>query len=396
MPKISKKGLKMPESPIRKLVPFAEDAKKRGIDVLHLNIGQPDILPPENVIKKINDFQISSIEYSHSAGLEKYRKKLAQYYQKIQPNISYKNILVTTGGSEALSTILNCICDPEDEIIIPDPYYANYNGFSNSSNVKIQPILGDIKNGFQLPSIDQFESKINKKTKAILLCNPGNPTGSLYTINELKSLIQLVKKHDLFLIADEVYREFIYDNSKHYSLLKFKDITENTIVIDSISKRYSMCGARIGAIISKNNDIINTALKFSQARLSPPTLGQLAAMEALNTKKSYFSKVVKQYDKRRQLLVNEINKIPGVICPMPKGAFYCMVELPVKNTETFCKWLLEKFHFKNTTIMLAPGHGFYSKQNIIKNQVRIAYVLEITKLKLAVEILKRGLEEYKN
>lgn len=394
MPKISQKGIQMPESPIRKLVPFAEKAKKLGKEVLHLNIGQPDVLPPTNVMQKINNFDIKSLTYSHSAGIEDYRKKLARYYQKIEPTISYNDILITTGGSEALNTIINCICDPDDEIIIPDPYYANYNGFTNSCNVNIVPILCDINNNFKLPNTKQFEEKISKKTKAILICNPGNPTGVLYSKKELESLAMIVKKHDIFLIADEVYREFIYDNHSHYSVLKLNSIKDNTIIIDSVSKRYSMCGARIGAIISKNNQIINTALKFSQARLSPPTLGQLAAMEALNTDSDYFEKVIKEYSIRRNTLVNDIRQIPGVTCPLPKGAFYCIVELPVKNAETFCQWLLESFHIDNTTVMLAPANGFYNKKNLIYNQVRIAYVLESSKLRIAANIIKKGLQEY--
>ena len=386
----------MPESPIRKLVPFSEKAKTKGVEVLHLNIGQPDISPPKNVLDKINKFEINSIQYSHSAGIQEYREKLSEYYRKIEKTISYQNILITTGGSEALSTVLNCICDPEDEIIIPDPYYANYNGFSNSSNIKIKPILCEIGKGFKLPKINQFEEKITKKTKAILICNPGNPTGALYSLKELKELGKIIKKYDIFLIADEVYREFIYDDYKHHSILKLKDIEQNNIIIDSVSKRYSMCGARVGAIISKNNELINTALKFSQARLSPPTLGQLAAMEALNTKPNYFKKVIKEYDTRRQVVVNGLNQIPGVICPKPKGAFYCIAQLPVKNSDTFCKWLLKEFEFKKTTVMLAPANGFYSKENNIKNQVRIAYVLEKQKLALAVEIIKRGLDLYED
>tara|TARA_B100000579_G_scaffold87540_1_gene68763 strand:+ start:8140 stop:9330 length:1191 start_codon:yes stop_codon:yes gene_type:complete len=393
---MSEKGKKMPESPIRKLVPFSEKAKKKGINVLHLNIGQPDILPPKNVIQKINNFKINEITYSHSAGIEDYRKKLAIYYQKIQKHISYQDILITTGGSEALNTVLNCICDPGDEIIIPDPYYANYNGFSNGANIKIKAITCLIDDGFQLPEINTFEKKITKKTKAILICNPGNPTGALYTSKELKELAKIIKKYNLFLIADEVYREFVYDNQKHYSTLNLTTIQKNTILIDSTSKRYSMCGARIGCIVSKNKDLIKTALKFSQARLSPPIFGQLAAMEALNTKNSYFKKVIQEYTKRRNTLVNGLNKIPGIKCPMPKGAFYCIAELPVKNSETFCQWLLEKFSFKGTTVMLAPASGFYSKENGTQNQVRIAYVLDINRLKLAIKIIQEGLEIYKD
>ena len=393
---ISKRGSRMPESPIRKLVPYSEQAKEKGIDVLHLNIGQPDILPPKNVINKINNFKINEVQYSHSAGIELYRKKLSKYYQSISENISYEDILVTTGGSEALSTILNCICDPGDEIIIPDPYYANYNGFSNASNIEIQAIKCTIDNQFKLPSTKEFEEKITNKTKAILICNPGNPTGALYTFSELKELAEIVKKHNLFLIADEVYREFIYDDCIHHSVLTLKNIEKNVIIIDSISKRYSMCGARIGCIVSRNKQIIDTALKFSQARLSPPIFGQLAAMEALNTETSYFTQVIKEYTKRRNTLVEGLNQIPGIKCPIPKGAFYCIAELPVKNTELFCRWLLKEFHLEKTTIMLAPASGFYSLDNNIENQVRIAYVLEVKKLKLAIEILKKGLEKYNN
>lgn len=393
---MSEKGKKMPESPIRKLVPFSEKAKKKGINVLHLNIGQPDILPPKNVIQKINNFKIEEITYSHSAGIEDYRKKLAIYYQKIQKHISYQDILITTGGSEALNTVLNCICDPGDEIIIPDPYYANYNGFSNGANIKIKAITCRIDDGFRLPEINTFEKKITKKTKAILICNPGNPTGALYTSKELQELAKIIKKYNLFLIADEVYREFVYDNQQHYSTLNLTTIQQNTILIDSTSKRYSMCGARIGCIVSKNKDLIKTALKFSQARLSPPIFGQLAAMEALNTKNSYFKKVIQEYTKRRNTLVNGLNKIPGIKCPMPKGAFYCIAELPVKNSETFCQWLLEKFSFQGTTVMLAPASGFYSKENRTQNQVRIAYVLDINRLKLAIKIIQEGLEIYKD
>ncbi|MAZ55863.1 MAG: aspartate aminotransferase [Flavobacteriales bacterium] len=394
MLKISKRGANMPESPIRKLVPYSEQAKKQGINVLHLNIGQPDILPPKNVINKINNFQINEVQYSHSAGIELYRQKLSKYYQSISKDISYEDILVTTGGSEALSIILNCICDPRDEIIIPDPYYANYNGFSNASNIKIKAITCTIENQFKLPSTKEFEEKITDKTKAILICNPGNPTGALYSLSELNELAKIVKKYNLFLIADEVYREFIYDKCVHHSVLTLDDIIENVIIIDSISKRYSMCGARIGCIVSRNKQIINTALKFSQARLSPPIFGQLAAMEALNTKKDYFNNVIKEYRKRRDTLVEGLNKIPGIKCPMPKGAFYCIAELPVKNTELFCRWLLEEFNLDNTTIMLAPASGFYSPNNNVNNQVRIAYVLEVKKLKTAIEILKKGLEKY--
>lgn len=394
MPKISRKGIEMPESPIRKLVPYAEKAKSKGKNVLHLNIGQPDVKPPDCVIKKLNNLELNKLEYSHSAGIIEYRKKLAKYYKEISQDINFNEILITTGGSEALNTIINCICDPGDEIIIPDPYYANYNGFINSCSATIKPLFCDIKNEFRLPSIEDFEKNITKRTRAILICNPGNPTGALYTIKELEQLSNIVKQHDLFLIADEVYREFVYDNNVHHSVLTLKKIQQNTIVIDSVSKRYSMCGARIGAIISKNRDVINTALKFSQSRLSPPTIGQILSMEALNSGKKYFSETISEYDKRRKTLVKLINKIDGIICPLPKGAFYCIAELPVKSAENFCKWLLESFHIDNTTVMLAPANGFYSKKNEVFNQVRIAYVLEEEKLKLAAKIIEKGLELY--
>ena len=340
MPKISRKGIKMPESPIRKLVPYAEKAKNKGKNVLHLNIGQPDLKPPDCVIEKLNNLELNKLEYSHSAGIIEYRKKLAKYYKEISQDITFNEILITTGGSEALNTIINCICDPGDEIIIPDPYYANYNGFINSCSATIKPLLCDIKKNSNYPRSKILKKILQKELEPFLICNPGNPTGALYSIKELKQLSNIVKHHDLFLIADEVYREFVYDNNVHHSVLTLKNIHQNTILIDSVSKRYSMCGARIGAIISKNKDVINTALKFSQARLSPPTIGQILSMEALDSGKKYFSEIISEYDKRRRTLVELINKIDGIICPLPKGAFYCIAELPVKNAENFCKWLL--------------------------------------------------------
>ena len=394
MPNISKKGQNMPESPIRKLVPFSEEAKKKGIDVLHLNIGQPDIRPPSNVLRKTRNFKISKIEYSHSAGMELYRKGIANYYNNINVNLSYKDVIITTGGSEALIFTLNSILDPGDELIIPEPFYANYNGFSTLSSVKIKPIMSNIKTGFKLPKIEDFEKIINKKTKAILICNPNNPTGYLYEKKEIDKLANIVKKYNIFLIADEVYREFVYDNKSHYSILKKEEIKENAIVIDSVSKKYSMCGARVGCVVSKNKEFINTCLKFSQARLSPPTFGQLAGIEALKTKQEYFTNVISEYEKRRDLLVSELNQIEGVICPKPSGAFYCIAELPIDDADRFCKWILKSFHLNNTTLMMAPASGFYANNLSGQKQVRIAYVLEQKKIILACKILKKAIKKY--
>ena len=395
MPKISQKGNLMPESPIRKLVPYAEKAKNNGIEVIHLNIGQPDIKTPKVAIQAVKKFDNKIISYSHSAGNLSFRKKLSSYYQKNNIKVSYDDILVTTGGSEALTFTLNCIADNGDEIIIPEPFYANYNGFSISSGLKIIPISSDIKNGFALPKISEFEKKITSNTKAILICNPGNPTGYLYSYEELNELKKIVLKYDLFLISDEVYREFTYDSQKHHSILQLDDLSENSIMIDSVSKRYSMCGARIGSIVSKNKKIISTALKFSQSRLSPPSFGQIAAEAALDVADNYLTEVVKEYENRRNLLISELNKIDNIICPKPLGAFYCIAELPVNDSEDFAKWLLESFQINNKTLMIAPAEGFYSTKGFGKNQIRIAYVLNENQLKDAILILKNGLNEYK-
>ena len=386
----------MPESPIRKLVPYAEKAKKNNIEVLHLNIGQPDILPPKEVLDKIKNFNISNVEYTHSAGIERYRKGIAKYYNNLNIKVSYQDIIVTTGGSEALIFCLNSILDPEDEIIIPEPFYANYNGFATLSSAKVKPIISKIDNGFKLPSSEEFEKLINPKTKAILICNPNNPTGYLYSKKEIQQLAKIVLKNDIFLIVDEVYREFVYDNKKHYSVLKEENIINNAIVIDSVSKRYSMCGARIGCITSRNKELIQTCLKFAQARLSPPTFGQLAGIEALKAKDDYFDKVINEYEERRNLLVSELNKIEGVNCPNPKGAFYCIAELPIDDSNKFCKWILEKFSLDNQTVMMAPASGFYTKLDSGKKQVRIAYVLNKDKILKATKIIKEALKQYKN
>jgi len=384
----------MPESPIRKLVPFAENAKKSGKKVYHLNIGQPDIHTPKIALDAISSFSNSVVEYSHSAGFESYRKGLSKYYQNIDINVSHSDLLITTGGSEALLFALNSCLDDGDEIIIPEPFYANYNGFSISSGVKVVPIATNIDDGFALPSIQEFEKLITSRTKAILICNPGNPTGYLYSKAELESLKEIVVKNNLFLIADEVYREFAYDGEKHHSVLNISGIENHAIVIDSTSKRYSMCGIRVGCIVSKNKDVISTALKFAQARLSPPTFGQIAGEAALCTPQSYFDKVSKEYVGRRNVLVNGLNSIEGVICPKPKGAFYAIAQLPVDNADEFAKWLLEEFSFEGETIMVAPAAGFYSTINSGFNQVRIAYVLNKDSLKKAVQILKEALKVY--
>ena len=394
MPIISNKGKLMPESPIRKLVPFAEKAKKKGTKVFHLNIGQPDIKSPEISLNAINNFSDKVVEYSHSAGFETYRKGLATYYQKLGIDIDFKNIMITTGGSEALIFALNSCFDEGDEVIIPEPFYANYNGFSNFSGVKVKPVTTTINNGFSLPPIENFRKLITPKTKAILICNPGNPTGYLYSKKELEMLRDIVLKNDLFLIADEVYREFVYDGCQHYSILNLEGLDQNSIVVDSTSKRYSMCGIRIGCLISKNMEFMSTALKFAQARLSPPTFGQVAAEAALNTPVSYFENVIKEYLTRRDILVNGLNNIDGVICPKPRGAFYAIAELPVDDADKFAQWLLEDFEFNGQTIMIAPAAGFYSTPNIGKNQVRIAYVLNQEALLKAIDCLDKALKIY--
>jgi len=394
MPKVSHKGLSMPESPIRKLVPFAEKAKKNGTKVFHLNIGQPDIKTPQVALDAISSFSQEVVEYSHSAGFKSYRKGLSKYYNNLDINIDHNDLMVTTGGSEALLFALNSCLDNGDEIIIPEPFYANYNGFSKSAGVIVKPITTYIENGFALPEISEFEKLITPKTKAILICNPGNPTGYLYSQKELNLLRELVLKHDLFLIADEVYREFAYDGHTHYSILNLDGLEDNAIVIDSTSKRYSMCGIRIGCIVSKNKEVIATALKFAQARLSPPTFGQIAGEAALNTPNSYFKEVSAEYLSRRDLLVKGLNDIDGVICPKPKGAFYAIAQLPVDNADKFAQWLLEDFEFNGATLMVAPAEGFYSTKGEGISQVRIAYVLNQESLSLAIACLKQALKVY--
>ena len=384
----------MPESPIRKLVPFAEKAKKEGKKVYHLNIGQPDIRTPEVALEAIHNFSDKVVEYSHSAGFESYRIGLAKYYQNLGIDIVHEDLMVTTGGSEALLFALNSCLDAGDEIIIPEPFYANYNGFSISSGVTVKPITTSINDGFILPEIEEFEKLITPNTKAILICNPGNPTGYLYSKEELERLRDVVVKHDLFLISDEVYREFVYDGNDHHSVLSIEGLDENAIVIDSTSKRYSMCGIRVGCVVSKNKTVISTALKFAQARLSPPTFGQIAGEAALKTESSYFEKVSAEYVSRRDVLIEGLNAIEGVICPKPKGAFYAIAQLPVNDADKFAQWLLEDFDLDGETIMVAPASGFYSTPNIGINQVRIAYVLNKESLQTSIKILEAALKVY--
>ncbi|MGB0882189.1 MAG: pyridoxal phosphate-dependent aminotransferase [Vicingaceae bacterium] len=394
MPELSNRGLEMPESPIRKLVPYAEAAKKKGRVVYHLNIGQPDIKTPEVAIDALRIIDRKVIEYSHSAGGLGYRTNLTNYYNKFGFDITPEDILVTTGGSEALLFAFNSCLNEGDEVIIPEPFYANYNGFSMAAGVNVVPVTSSIDEGFALPAIEEFEKKITSKTKAILICNPGNPTGYLYSKEELEILRDIVKKHDLFLIADEVYREFCYDGKTHYSVFNLEGIDDNTIVIDSVSKRYSMCGARIGCFISKNNALVNIALKYAQARLSPPTLGQIASEAALKTPQSYFDDVTTEYVKRRDIVIEGLNKIEGVKCPNPGGAFYAVAELPVQNAERFCQWLLEEFEYNNQTVMVAPAAGFYATKGLGEREVRIAYVLNKEALENAIACLNQALKVY--
>ncbi len=394
MPKISDKGMAMPSSPIRKLVPYAEAAKSRGVKVYHLNIGQPDIKTPTVALNAIKNLTEDVIAYSHSAGNLSYRKKLAKSYMKFDIDITEDEMIVTTGGSEAITIAFNSTLNEGDEIIIPEPFYANYNGFAIQTGVVIKPITSSIENDFSLPSIEEFEKLITDKTKGIVICNPNNPTGYLYSQKEMDMLAEIVKKHDLYLYADEVYREFCYDGNKHISTMHLKGIEQNVIMIDSVSKRYSMCGVRIGCIITKNKEVINTAMKFAQARLCPPSFGQIAAEAALETPNKYFEEVYTEYIARRDFMVAELNKIEGVYCPNPKGAFYTVVKLPIDNADVFAQWILEDFNYKKQTVMMAPATGFYNTKGLGKNEVRIAYVLKIEDLKNAVITLKHALEAY--
>jgi len=394
MPRISEKAVIMPASPIRKLVPYSEEAKRQGKLVYHLNIGQPDIETPDAALHAIHNFNDKVIEYSHSAGFESYRNKLSIYYKNQGIPVDSEDIIVTTGGSEALIFGFMTTCNPGDEIIIPEPFYANYNGFAAYAGLKVVPVTSRIEDGFALPPVEEFEKKITSRTKAIVICNPGNPTGYLYSQEELEKLRDIVKEHDLFLFADEVYREFCYDGYRPFSALNLDGIEQNVIVVDSVSKRYSMCGARIGAMISKNKEVMAAALKFGQARLSPPTVDQVAAEAALDTPHSYFEHVIAEYVERRNILVDGLNKIPGVFCTKPKGAFYVVVRFPVDDTERFCQWLLEDFEYNGETVMMAPASGFYATQGLGRDEARVAYVLKKESLVAAVKCLEEALKVY--
>ncbi len=395
MPTVSYKGQSMPESPIRKLVPFAEKAYKENKTVYHLNIGQPDIKSPVGAMDAVAHHSLEILAYTRSEGSEPYRQKIAGYYQRNNIMVEADDIIVTTGGSEALLFAMGSIADAGDEIIIPEPFYANYNGFAVASGVKIVPVISKIENNFALPPIAEFEKLITPRTKAILICNPGNPTGYLYSKEEISKLAAIVKKHDLFLVADEVYREFTYDGLKHYSILEEEGMDKYGIIIDSVSKRYSMCGARIGCLVSKNKEVISTALKFAQARLSPPTFAQIASEAALETPQEYFDAVIEEYVDRRDTLIRLLQEIPGVKVGHPKGAFYCIAELPIDNSDDFARWLLESFDLDGETVMVAPAAGFYSTPGVGTNQIRIAYVLKKESLVRAVHILKAALEQYR-
>ncbi|MFS4416260.1 pyridoxal phosphate-dependent aminotransferase [Maribacter sp. 2307ULW6-5] len=394
MPKVSQKGGSMPQSPIRKLVPFAEEAKKNGATVIHLNIGQPDIKTPQLALDAVKNTNLEVLEYSRTEGSENFRQKIAGYYAQHDIRVSAQDIMVTTGGSEALAFAMGSIADADDEVIIPEPFYANYNGFATANGIKVVPVVSKLEDNFALPPIAAFEELIGERTRAILICNPGNPTGYLYTREEIKKLAALALKHDLFLIADEVYREFAYDGREHCSILKEEGLEEHAIVVDSVSKRYSMCGARIGYLVSRNREFMATAIKFAQARLSPPTYAQIAAEAALDTPQHYFEEVKEEYVARRDLLVAELEKIQGVQVARPQGAFYCIAALPIEDADDFAQWLLEDFRVNNETVMVAPAGGFYATPNMGKNQIRIAYVLDRERLKRAVHILKLALTTY--
>ena len=394
MPKISTKGQTMPSSPIRKLVPFSDEAKKRGVHVYHLNIGQPDIETPECARKAVKEFDQKVIAYSHSAGYLSCREKLSQYYKSVNINVTPEEILVTTGGSEAILFAFNSCLDFGDEVIIPEPFYANYNGFALTCGVKVKPIISTIDNGFALPSIEEFEKIITPKTKAIMICNPNNPTGYLYSKEEILKLAEIVKKHDLFLFADEVYREFCYDGIKHFSVMEVPEIEQNVVLLDSVSKRYSACGVRVGALITHNKEVYATAMKFAQARLSPPTYGQVLTEAAVDTPQAYFDAVISDYVARRNTVVDAINAMPGCLCPKPKGAFYAVARLPIDDSDKFCRWLLEDFNLNGKTVMLAPATGFYSTKGKGTNEVRISYCLKVDDLKEAMKCLAAALQQY--
>jgi len=393
MLKVSNRGLQMPPSPIRKLVPFAETAKKKGINVYHLNIGQPDIATPEKALDAVRNSDFKVLEYSHSAGNESYRKKLVEYYQRAGIAVSHEDIIITTGGSEAILFGFMACMDAGDEVIIPEPFYANYNGFAVEAGVVIKPITSYIESGFALPPIEEFEKAITPKTKAIVVCNPNNPTGYLYSREEMEVLKQIVLKHNLYLFADEAYREFCYEGA-HTSAMHLAGIDDHVVLMDTISKRYSACGGRIGAFVTKNKTLINTVMKFAQARLSPPGFAQILGEAAVDLPVDYFDATKAEYKKRRDALVNRLNAIEAVYCPNPGGAFYAMAKLPVDDADTFCQWLLESFSYNNQTVMLAPASGFYSTPGLGKQEVRLAYVLNTESIDKAMDCLEIALQQY--
>ena len=393
MPLISQRGIDMPSSPIRKLVPYSEAAKKKGIKIYHLNIGQPDIVTPKIMLDAVKNANISVLEYSHSAGNESYRLKVVEYYKKIGIQLDLSDVLITTGGSEALLFAFISCLNPGDEVIVTEPFYANYHGFAIEVGIKIVPVTSYIENGFALPDIQEFEKKITPKTKAIIITNPNNPTGYVYTKNELELLKSVVIKYNLFLFSDEAYRDFSY-NEAATSVLSLDGLDEHAVILDTISKRYSACGGRIGFLISRNKNITETALKLAQARLSPPSFAQIAGEAALDLPADYFTATKAEYQKRRDLIVERLNKIKGVKCPLPNGAFYVMAELPIKNSDDFCQWILEKFTYKNSTVMMAPASGFYINQEQGANQVRLAYVLNCDDINSAMDCLEIALQTY--
>ena len=391
---ISNKAKAMPASPIRKLVPYSEAAKKRGIKVYHLNIGQPDIASPNEALDAVKKNTLKLVEYPHSAGVISYREGLAKYYQSINIDVTPSEINITTGGSEALQIALAVTCNPDDEVIVMEPFYTNYNALSLQNDVKLVPVSTSIETGFALPDISEFEKYITPKTKGIILCNPGNPTGSLYTKETIIKLGEIVKKHQLFLYSDEVYREFCYTDEPHFSAMHLEGLEQNVILLDSVSKRYSLCGVRIGCIVSKNKEVMNGVLKFAQARLCSPAYGQIAAEGALATPPEYFKAVRDEYMKRRDVLIEALNKMEGVFCPKPMGAFYAVAKLPVDDSDKFAQWLLEEFEYNKQTVMVAPAAGFYATPGRGTNEVRIAYVLKIEDLKAAMECLEVALKQY--
>lgn len=384
----------MPASPIRKLVPYAEQAKKAGVKVYHLNIGQPDIHTPPQALEVLKKYNGKVVEYCHSAGLETYRRALSKQYQGMGINVDYDEIMVTFGGSEGLIYVLMSCLDKDDEMIIPEPFYTNYNSFATMAGVKVVPVKSTIESGFALPPVSEFEKMITPRTKAILISNPNNPTGYLYSMQELLQIRDLALKYDLYIIADEVYRDFCYDGTKHISIMQIAGLEQNSILIDSTSKRYSECGIRVGFVITKNHDVLNTVMKFAQARLSPPYFGQLVGMASIDTPDEYFKEVRTEYVKRRNCLINGLNSIPGVFAPMPKGSFYTIARLPIDDSDIFCRWMLETFRYENQTVMMAPAAGFYATPGLGKNEVRLAYVINTDDLKNALKCLEVGLKEY--